>query len=61
VPPPRDIGTQLFTQLEQAERDAQRDMQVRGARLTTFIVGREGKQWREQENGEWWLVPVIEA
>ena len=51
----------IFTQLERTELLAQRDMQVRGARLSKFVAERESKVWREQENGEWWLVPVIEA
>ena len=60
VPKPlRD--TFSFGQLERLEDAAQSDMQIRGVRLTRFAAEKEGKVWREQDNGEWWLVPVIEA
>ena len=36
-------------------------MQIRGARLARFVTACQGKVWREQENGEWWLMPVIDG
>ena len=56
--PRRDQEPGLFAHIEQSERAAQRDMHVRGTRLTRFVAEREGKFWQEQENGEWWLVPM---
>lgn len=46
------------TPIERAEDDAQRDMRIRAQRLADFHRRTEGKVWREQENGEWWLVTV---
>ena len=59
--PLRDCPPRLFTYVEQSESVAQTDMQIRGARLARFVAACEGKVWQAQENGEWWLVPVIDG
>ena len=51
-----DTGSPFLDQIERDEMDAQRDPQVRAARLAAFKEATAGKVWWRASNGEQYLI-----
>lgn len=50
-----------FEQIEREEMDAVTNYETRAKRLAAFKAATDGKVWRKQRNGEWWLVRVLDG